>query len=58
MTILSERSILSSLIEREEREREGETLLIERERERVTILIERGILSSLIKRDSHNCPHG
>jgi len=38
VTILSERSILSSLIEKEEREREreGETL------------IERGILSSLI----------
>ena len=37
-----ERGILSSLIERErkEREKEGETLLIERERE--TLSIERG----------------
>ena len=58
MTILSEGSILSSLIEREERKRERGRLFSLRERERVTILIERGILSSLIERDSHNCPHG
>ena len=48
MTILSERSILSSLIEKEEREREreGETL------------IERGILSSLIEREERERERG